>query len=103
MKTNNFTDKEIFKQIREHKDVLKKYGVKRIGLFGSYIKGEQKKNSDIDFLVEFAKPDFNNFMHLCFYLEHLFSRRVEILTPDGVRSIRIKEIAEEIKRSVVYV
>lgn len=85
MKTSNLTDKEILKQLRGHRDLLKKHGVKKIGLFGSYLRGEQKKNSDIDLIVEFSKPDFNNFMHLCSYLEGLFGRRVEILTPDGVR------------------
>lgn len=103
MKTNKLTRADILKQLRGHWDILKKYGVKRIGLFGSYVKGNQKKNSDIDLLVEFRNPDFNNFMHLCSYLEDLFGRKVEILTPDGVRSIRIKTIAREIERSVVYV
>jgi len=102
MRTDNLTDKEILKQLRQHWDVLKKYRVKRIGLFGSYVKGEQKKNSDIDLVAEFEKADFNNFMLLCSYLEDLFGRRVEILTPDGLRSIRIKEVAREIERSVVY-
>lgn len=98
----NLTDNEIFRQLRENQDVLKKYRVKRIGLFGSYARGTQKKSSDIDFLVEFKKPDFDNFMDLVSFLEDLFGRRVEILTPDGVRSIRIKAIAKEIERSVVY-
>lgn len=102
MKTNKLTGKEILKQLRMNRDVLKKYKVKKIGLFGSFAKGKQKKDSDIDLLVEFTEPEFNNFMHLYAYLEDLFGRKVEILTPDGVRSIRIKTIAREIKKSVVY-
>ena len=50
------TDKEIISLLKKHKDLLKKYKVKRIGLFGSYVRGEQKKRSDIDFLVEFEDP-----------------------------------------------
>jgi len=103
MKHKNLTDKQILKTLREHQNILRKYGVKRIGLFGSYVRGKQKKGSDIDFLVEFIKPDFDNFMDLTFFLEDLFGKRVEVLTRDGVDTIRIKEVAEEIKRSVVYV
>jgi len=40
MKANRLTEKEILKKLREHCDILKKYGVKRIGLFGSYLRGE---------------------------------------------------------------
>jgi len=105
------TDKEIFAILKEHRNILKKYKVKRIGLFGSYVRGEQKENSDIDFLVEFDKTAFGKnfeglfdaFMDLTFYLEDLFEKKVEILTPDSVRSIRIKEIAEDIEKSIVYV
>ncbi len=96
------TDKVILETLKKHKEILKKYGVKRIGLFGSFVRGEQKEHSDIDFLVEFEKPSFDNFMDLAFYLEDLFGKKVELLTPEGVRSIRIKKIAEDIKRSVVY-
>lgn len=97
------TDKRIMAALREHSNILKKYKVERIGLFGSYARGEQKKQSDIDFLVEFEEPTFDNFMDLIFFLEDLFGKKVEILTPEGVRSIRVKKIAEDIKRSAVYV
>lgn len=75
-----FTDKEIMSLLNNHKDLLKKYKVKRIGLFGSYVRGEQKKHSDIDFLVEFEEPNFDNFMDLAFSLEDLFRRKVELIT-----------------------
>jgi hypothetical protein len=66
--------------LKKHKDLLKKYKVKRIGLFGSYVRGEQKKRSDIDFLVEFEEPNFDNFMDLAFSLEDLFRKKVELIT-----------------------
>lgn len=103
MKRKNLTDKEIIETLKKYNDVLKKYSVKKIGLFGSFLREEQKKNSDIDFLVEFEEPDFDNFMNLAFFLEDLFDRKVEILTPAGLESIRIDYIKDEIKRSVVYV
>jgi len=103
MKRKRFENEVILKSLKDKKDILKKYGVKRIGLFGSYTKGLQKRNSDIDLVVEFEKPSFDNFMELTFYLEKLFGRKVDILTPDGVKSIRVKKVAEDIKRSIIYV
>ena len=57
---------EILKKIEESKNKIKKFGVRRIGLFGSYIRSEQKKESDIDVLVEFekGKKTFDNYMNV---------------------------------------
>lgn len=101
--TKPLTRTAILRELQKHNDVLRKYSVKKIGLFGSYAFGRPHKNSDIDFLVEFEEPNFDNFMNLIEYLEELFRRKVEILTPQGVDSIRIKEVAETIRKSVVYV
>lgn len=102
-KKPNLTRARILKTLREHNEALKKYSVKRIGLFGSYARGEQQRGSDIDFLVEFEKPTYDNFFDLIVYLEKLFGRKVEVLTPDGVDSIRVPEVAQSIRDSVVYV
>ena len=94
----------VIETLRAHKEEIReRYSVRRIGVFGSYVRGEQKATSDIDVLVEFEKPTFDNFMDLTFYLEELFGRRMNFLTPEGVKGIRIKEIAKEIMGSVVYV
>ncbi|OGW43167.1 MAG: nucleotidyltransferase [Nitrospirae bacterium RBG_13_41_22] len=106
----DLTEKEILSLLRKNSGILKKYKVKRIGLFGSYVRGEQKRRSDIDFLVEFDMTAFDEnfrglfdyFMDLSSYLENLFGKKVDILTPVSVDSIRIKEVSEEIKRSVIY-
>ena len=105
------TGEEILSLLREHQDVLKKYEVKKIGLFGSYVRKEQKRGSDIDLIVEFDRTAFDinltgyfdNFMSLSSYLENLFGEKVDILTPISIETIRIKEVADEIKRSVIYV
>jgi len=90
--------------LREHeREIRERYGVKRIGVFGSYVRGEEKETSDVDILVEFEKPTFDNFIDLAFYLEELFGKRVDLLTLEGVKGIRIKEIAKEIMESVIYV
>ena len=103
MKNKALTGKKIISILNEKKSILDGYTVKKIGLFGSFAKDKQNKNSDIDLIVEFGNPNLDNFMDLVDYLENLFGRRVEILTPIGIDTIRIKEVAEDIKRSVVYV
>jgi len=101
-KKPNLTRARILKTLRDQEEALKRYSVKRIGLFGSYARGNQKRGSDIDFLVEFEQPTYDNFFNLIVYLEKVFGRKVEVLTPDGVDSIRVPEVAQSIRDSVVY-
>lgn len=72
----------ILKTLAEHHRQLESYGVKQIGLFGSYVHGEATENSDIDLLVDINKEQktFRNFMSLCYYLEELFHQKVELVT-----------------------
>ncbi|MEK6539417.1 MAG: nucleotidyltransferase family protein [Deltaproteobacteria bacterium] len=91
------TDKIIIQTLKEHKEVLKGYGVIRIGLFGSFVRGEQKENSDIDFIVEFDRPNFDDFMDLVFYLEDLFGRKVELITNGSLSPYIQPYIEKEIK------
>ena len=96
------TRREIFALLQKNQDILNKYKVKRIGLFGSYAAEKQRKSSDLDFIVEFEEPTFDNFMNLVDYLEKLFGKKVDVLTPEGIEGIRVREVAENIKKSVVY-
>ncbi len=57
---------------------------KKLEYFGSSAKGQQEEESDIDILVEFEKPTFDNFMELSFYLEELFNKKVDLLTPKSL-------------------
>ncbi len=82
---------------------VSEYGVKRIGLFGSYAKGTSTKGSDIDIVVEFEKPIGLKFMEFAQYLEDLLGTGVDILTPAGIESIRIDQVARDITESIVYV
>jgi len=72
--------------IEEHQDRIKALGVKKLGLFGSFVREEQGVESDIDLLVEFeqSKKTFDNFIQLSFFLEDLFQRRVELVTPESL-------------------
>jgi uncharacterized protein len=87
--------------LKDHeKSIKQQYGVKKIGIFGSFARGEQKEASDIDVLVEFEKGQktFDHFMDLKFYLEELFSRKVDLVTIDALRP----QLKEDILKEVSY-
>lgn len=90
-------DTEIFSLLEKHTIILRKFKVKKIGLFGSFARGEQKKNSDIDFLVEFYEPTFDNFMDLLFSLEKLFGRKVELITNGSLSPYLQPLVEQEVK------
>ena len=96
------TSEEILRKIEENKDKIKRFGVKRIGLFGSYVRGEERAESDVDIVVEFEKEKatFDNFLDLAEYLEKLLGKKIDLLTKEGVRSIRIEHIRKEIEERV---
>ncbi len=78
------TKKEIKEIIREHKEILKKYKVKSIALFGSYVRNEQKQDSDIDLLVEFDEDTYHNFINLIFSLEELLREEVTVVSKEDL-------------------
>lgn len=87
--------------LKEHEILIKdKFGVKRIGIFGSFARGKEKAGSDIDVLVEFdeTKITFDNYMDLKFYLEDLFKREVDLVIESSIKP-RLKD---NIMREVVY-
>ena len=96
---------EVIKKIRENREKIKIFGVKKIGIFGSIVRGEAKEKSDIDFVVEFeeGKATFNNYCGLVDFLEELFGRKVDVLTLWGIKTIRIPYIKEQIKKEIEYV
>jgi predicted nucleotidyltransferase len=79
-------------------EIRKRFGVKRIGVFGSFARGEEKDTSDVDILVEFEKPTFDNFMNLAFFLEDLFQRRVDLVTPNSLSP----HLGPYIKQGVIW-
>lgn len=88
---------------KQYPYLAKTYGVKRIGVFGSYAKGISHEKSDIDLVAEFERPIGLKFVELTEYLENLFNRPVDVLTPAGIDNIRNKRIAKEIRESILYV
>lgn len=98
------TKEQVINLLRENYSYLvATYGIKRIGLFGSYAKGFPNEASDIDIVVEFENPIGYRFIEFVEYLESLLGRKVDVLTPAGIQGIRIAHIAKNIAESVVYV
>jgi predicted nucleotidyltransferase len=77
---------DVLTLLRDHSEQLRQLGVRRYALFGSFVRGEQDDASDIDVLVEFAAGEktFDNFMRLSFFLEELFGRKVDLVTPESL-------------------
>ncbi len=94
----------ILGKLRENYPVLSsKYGIKQIGIFGSYAKDMQNEKSDVDIIVEFEKPIGLKFMEFSYYLENLMESKTDILTFAGLEAIRNKKISQEIKETIIYV
>lgn len=89
---------EIRSILASHMDVLRsRYKVKEIGVFGSYVRGEQKKKSDIDILVEYREtPDMFEFLDLEEYLSDVLGINVDLVTKDALRPYIGKRILEEV-------
>jgi predicted nucleotidyltransferase len=83
--------------------LVSKYGVIRIGLFGSYAKGIQNEDSDIDIIAEFDKPIGLKFVEFTEYLEKILGKKTDVLTHAGIKGIRINRIAKDIEENIVYV
>ncbi len=77
--------KKIFKILLANKDEMKRYGVRKIGVFGSYLRGTQTPGSDVDILVEFREKSFDNYMDLKFFLEKQFRTKVDLVLSDALK------------------
>ena len=92
----------ILTTIQTHKPMLFKLGIRDIGLFGSYVRGDQSAKSDIDILIDFEpdKENYDNYMAVYDIIEQLFkNERIEIITKNGLSPY----IGPKILNEVVYV
>ncbi len=87
------TLREIIDSIKSLKeDIRKKYRAEVVGIFGSFVRGEEKETSDIDVLVEFdGDADLFDFVGLSIFLEERLGRKVDVVPRDTVRA-ELKEI-----------
>jgi predicted nucleotidyltransferase len=89
---------EILALIEQNQTALRKLGVRRLGLFGSYARGEATPESDLDFVVELSDKSFDAYMDLKNFLEELFRSRVDLVTVGSIKP-RLLPI---IQREAVY-
>ena len=94
------TKDAIVQRILEAREQLALLGVRSVGLFGSFVRGEQTSLSDVDILVEFMpeKHTFDNFMEVAVLLEELLGRNVEVVTPEALSPYIGPHILREVER-----
>ena len=94
----------VIQSLREDLPELKeRFSVSKIGVFGSYVKGNQRDDSDIDIYIEFDRVPGLEFMDLTEQLERIVRKKVDLLTPSGLKSIRNARIKQDIEQSIRYV
>lgn len=92
------TRDDILKKLEKNREAIRGFGVRRLGIFGSYARGEQSRSSDRDFLVEFGDAALQNYLNLKDFLECLFDCPVDLVFADTVKP-RLRPI---IFNEVVY-
>jgi len=99
MSTAVQTKQEILTALSENHARIRALGVKRLGLFGSFVRGQQDADSDVDFLVEFdpGQKTFDNFMKLAFMLEDMLQRHVELVTTEALSPYIGPHILDEVE------
>lgn len=92
---------EIFELLEKERESIRAFGVRELGVFGSFARGEQKPDSDVDVLVDLEpeRETFRDYMGLLFHLEELFGRKVDLVMKDTIKPL----IRERVLRETVYV
>jgi len=94
------TKDDVLQRLRQHKRMLQeRYGVERIGLFGSYAKGEQTAHSDIDLFVVFRQKTLDNITGLWLFLEEMYGKNIDLF----YRHARMREgLKTQIEEEIIY-
>lgn len=95
MKSHN----DIILMLEKNRDAIKEFGVRELGIFGSFARNEQRPDSDVDVLVEMERHTFDAYMGLLFFLEDLFGRKVDLVVKDTIKPI----IRNRVLREAIYV
>ncbi len=99
MRSSPISKDSIFESLKLHSNEIKAFGVDSLGLFGSFVKGTNTESSDIDLLVSFEpkQKTYDNFMDLSFFLEELFGRKIEMVTPQSLNKHIGPHILKEVE------
>jgi uncharacterized protein len=91
------TRDDIIQKLKAHKEELQaKFPLKSIALFGSYARGDQSEESDIDVLVEFSEPVGMEFIDLLLELEKIFNQKVDLVSKRGIKSHYLPYIEDDL-------
>lgn len=94
------TRDNILKILKSNKPKLSKFGIRNVGLFGSYIRNEQSTESDIDLLIDFEpeQENFDNYMAVCDLFENIFkNQKIEVVTKNGLSPYIGPKILNEVQ------
>ena len=98
------TKNKIIQTLKKEQPFLREeFGVKKIAIFGSFAQGRASQKSDVDIYIQFSKSSGMRFFDLVDYLDKKLGAKTDVLTEKGLSSIRVKRVAQEIKRTLVYV
>jgi predicted nucleotidyltransferase len=92
------TAEYVLSELEKHAEVLRGFGVKKIGLFGSVARGEAREDSDLDFLVELERLTYRDYFGLLAFLQELFPCGIDLTTSTAMR----EELEPYIMRDIVY-
>ncbi|MEP6711189.1 MAG: nucleotidyltransferase family protein [Ferruginibacter sp.] len=83
--------------LKEHKgELFTTYPIKSLALFGSYSRGDNKKNSDVDIMVEMAEPKAIAFIDLSYRLENILKKKVDLVSRNGVKEHYFKYLEKDL-------
>ena len=82
---------KILRVLEKNREAIRAYGVRRLGLFGSFARDKETETSDLDFVVEFEKKSYDAYMDLKAFLEGLFKCRVDLVLADAIKP-RLREV-----------
>lgn len=102
-KTSVRSLEQVISILQKNKDrILQKYKFKEMGIFGSFVRGEQKKRSDVDILVDFDEkdiPDLLESIAMEEYIQKLLRKKVDLIRKEAIRP----ELKDIILKEVVYI
>jgi len=81
---------------RDKRLFSKQYKVNKLAIFGSYARGEETEDSDIDIFVEFEEPVGMEFIELAIELEQILHKKVDLVSRNGIKPRYFKQIEKEL-------
>lgn len=89
---------EVLYKLQENRETIQRFGVRRLGLIGSFARGEENADSDLDFVVEFETRSFDAYMDLKAFLEELFEMKVDLVLKEAIKS----RLRPAIQADIIY-